>query len=72
MVLCLLHATFARKIKTGTRRWKYSTDIKDLIAAPRQLIEKYALKPFHADHIFAFTETPIWSGYFARRAIKRG
>ena len=31
----------------GKTPWKYTRDIKDLIEAPRALVEQYALKPFH-------------------------
>jgi len=31
----------------GTQPWSYSTDIRDLIDAPRELIDRYFLQPFH-------------------------
>lgn len=30
----------------GTTPWKYDTDIRSLVDAPRHLVEKYAFRPF--------------------------
>ncbi|MFY7790431.1 MAG: Rpn family recombination-promoting nuclease/putative transposase [Polynucleobacter sp.] len=50
----------------GPRRYPYSTDIRDLIDAPRDLVERYCLTPFHLIDLGQISDEAIkshaWSG----------
>lgn len=41
------------------KKWSFSTDIKDLIEAPKELIEKYFLKPFQLIDLGAISDEEL-------------